>query len=436
MRFQVEYKEKLRTPEEAVQFIEPNTDIILPIMAGEPPALLESLPQHTKLRGNRLYRMLPAYPILNVDEDRIKQVSLFLSGQDRSGFHEGKVDLLPNHFSDIPALLKQVTTDRVIMAVVSPMDEEGYFSLGVSPSYTAPLIEDAKQIIVEVNEMMPRTYGEQNKIHISQVTALVENNKELPSVPNPILSGKDEKIGRIIAGIINNGDTLQIGFGAMPNAVMEFLTDHRDLGIYTEMLPDKIIDLYEAGAISNKNKPLFKEKTTMTFAFGTKRLYEFMHENEDLYFLPCDQSNDLRAISKFDNLVSINSTVEIDFLGQCNSETVKGSYYSSTGGQGDFAKGARLTKNGKGIICLYSTAKNDTISKIVPTLSVGAVTTTSKNDVDMVVTEYGVAQLKGKTIRERTEALINIAHPKFREELEFEARKLGYLPVKNFSFRS
>ena len=307
MRNHGEYTKKLRTPEEAVQFIEPNTDIILPVMAGEPPALLESLPKNTKLRGNRLYRMLPAYPILDVEEERIKQVSLFLSGQDRAGFHEGKVDLLPNHFSDIPALLK-VSGERVIMAVVSPMDEEGFFTLGVSPAYTAPLIADAKQIIVEVNEMMPRTYGDLNKIHISQVTAIVENNRELPTAPNPFLTEKDEKIGQTIAGIIKNGDTLQIGFGAMPNAVMEYLTDHRDLGIYTEMLPDKIIDLYEAGAISNLNKPLYIGKTTMTFAFGTKRLYDFMHENEDLYALPCDKSNNLCTIAQFDNLVSINST--------------------------------------------------------------------------------------------------------------------------------
>ncbi|WP_216830777.1 acetyl-CoA hydrolase/transferase family protein [Alkalihalobacterium elongatum] len=431
MNFNKEYAAKLKTPVEAVQFIEPNTDIILPVMAGEPPALLKALPKHNELSGNRLYRMLPVYPTLDIREDRVKQVSLFLGGFDRADFHDGKVDLLPNHFSDIPSLLKQVTKERVVMAVVSPMDDEGYFSLGVSPAYTSALIADAKQIILEVNECMPRTYGEQNKVHISQVTALIENHKELPAAPNPVLTEKDEKIGKTIAGIINDGDTLQIGFGAMPNAVMEFLTDHRDLGVYTEMLPDKIVDLYEAGAISNERKSLYKGKTTMTFAFGTKRLYDFMHENEDLFMLPCEKSNDLCTIAKIDNLVSINATVEVDFLGQCNSETVKGKYYSSSGGQADFAKGARLAKNGRGIICLYSTAKNDTISKIVPTLPQGAVTTTSKNDVDLIVTEYGVAELKGKTVRERTEALINIAHPKFREELEYEARKLGFLPSRN-----
>ncbi|WP_100400317.1 acetyl-CoA hydrolase/transferase family protein [Bacillus sp. FJAT-44742] len=428
MNFKADYEMKKRTAEEAVQMIQPQTGIVVPVMAGEPPALLEALPSHEGLKGNSLYRMLPSYPVLDIEEDRLKQVSLFLSGMDRPGYHEGKVDLLPNHFSDIPDLVREATEERVIMAAVSPMDEDGYFSLGVSPAYTAPLVEDAKQIILEVNERMPRTYGIKNQIHISQVTALIENTKELPEAPNPPLSDKDQQIGKYIADIINDGDTLQIGFGAMPNAVMDFLKDHKDLGVYTEMLPDKIVDLYESGAVTNVNKPLYKGKTTMTFAFGSKRLYDFMHENEDLYFIPCDQTNDVRSISKFTNLVSINTTVEVDFLGQCNSETVKGKYYSSSGGQADFAKGVRLTEQGRGIICLYSTAKNDTISKIVPALATGAVTTTSKNDVDTIVTEYGVAQLKGKTVRERTRALIDIAHPKFREELELQAAEMGLLP--------
>ena len=218
----------------------------------------------------------------------------------------------------------------------------------------------------------------------------------------------------------------------MPNAVIEYLKGHRDLGIHTEMLPDKVVDLYENDCISNTNKKIFKGKTTATFALGSKKLYDFMDNNKDIMMLPCNVSNDLRNIAQLDNLVSINSTVEIDFLGQCNSETMNGKYYSSTGGQADFAKGVRLTENGRGIICLYSTAKNDTISKIVSVLPQGAVVTTSKNDVDIVVTEYGKAELKGKTIQARTEALINIAHPKFRDQLTFEAIKRGFLSQKNF----
>lgn len=191
----------------------------------------------------------------------------------------------------------------------------------------------------------------------------------------------------------------------MPNAVMEYLKDHRDLGVYTEMLPDKVVDLYEQGVITNANKKIFKGKTTATFALGSKKLYDFMGNNQDILMLTCDVCNDVRNIAQLDNLVSVNTTVEVDFLGQCNSETINGKYYSSSGGQGDFTKGVRLTENGRGIICLYSTTKNDTISKIVPTLPQGAVVTTSKNDVDIIVTEYGKAELKGKTVQERTEAL-------------------------------
>lgn len=427
-----QYRAKRFNAEEAIRFIQPGDDIIFPAFAGEPPALLEALPSNKELSGNRLYRFIPTYPVLDVEPERIKQVSLFLGGFDRKGFSEGTIDLLPNHFSDIPSLLKQVTSNRVIMATVSPMDENGYFSLGTSLTYVGPLLAEAKNIILEVNQYMPRTFGDHNQIHISQVTALIENDFNIPTKPIPTLSDKDMKVGQTIAELIHNGNTIQIGFGSMPNAVLEYLKDHRDLGVHSEMVPDKIVDLYESGAITNQNKKIYKGKTTATIAIGTQKLYDFMNNNKDILMLPCDVCNDVRNIAQLDNLVSVNTTVEVDFLGQCNSETINGKYYSSTGGQGDFTKGIRLTENGRGIICLYSTAKNDTISKIVPFLPQGAVVTTSKNDVDIIVTEFGKAELKGKTIQERTEALINIAHPKFREQLTFDAIKRGFLPQKYF----
>ena len=434
MSYQEIYRAKCFTAEEAVYFVEPGEAIILPIHPGEPPALLEALPSNPRLHGNQLYRMLSGYSVLNVEQERIKQISLFLGAFDRKAFNEGLINLLPNHFSDIPSLLKLAAspTKRVIMAVVSPMDEEGYFSLGTSNSYIGPLLGDAKSIILEVNKNMPRTFGEHNRIHISQVTALIENHFDLPSLSNPILSDKDMKIGQTIAELIHNGDTIQIGFGSMPNAVIEYLKGHRDLGIHTEMLPDKVVDLYENDCVTNMNKNFFKGKTTATFALGSRKLYDFIDNNKDILMLPCNVSNDLRSIAQLDHLVSINSTVEIDFLGQCNSETINGKYYSSTGGQADFAKGVRMTENGRGIICLYSTTKNDTISKIVSSLPQSAVVTTSKNDVDIVVTEYGKAELKGKTVQGRTEALIKIAHPNFRDQLTFEAVKRGFLHQKNF----
>jgi acyl-CoA hydrolase len=432
MSFQEIYRGKVCTAEEAVRFVEPGEAIILPINPGEPPALLEALPSNNRLHGNSLYRMLTGYPVLNVDPETIKQVSIFLGAFDRRAFGEGTIDLLPNHFSDIPSLLKLSTSKRVIMAAVSPMDGEGYFSLGTSVSYLGSLLEDAKTIILEVNKNMPRTFGVQNRIHISEVTALIEHDFDLLSLPDPILKDKDMKIGQTIADLIQNGDTIQIGFGSMPNAVMEYLKGHRNLGIYTEMLPDKVVDLYENGVITNSNKEIYKGKTTATFALGSRKLYDFIDNNKDILMLPCNVCNDFRNIAQLDHLVTVNSTVEVDFLGQCNSETINGKYYSSSGGQGDFSKGVRLTEHGRGIICLYSTAKNDTISKIVPMLPQGAVVTTSKNDVDIIVTEYGKAELKGKTVQGRTEALIKIAHPNFREQLIYDAIKRGFLPQKNF----
>lgn len=415
------YEKKKTTAQEAVKLVEPGEGIIFPIMPGEPPSLLKALPSNGSLSGNTLYRMLPSFPTLDISPSKLKQVSIFLSGMDRKGFNQGNIDLLPNHFSDIPALLKKRTNRPVIMATVSPMDEDGNFSLGTSPSYVASLIEDAKTIILEVNKHMPRTFGAKNTIHISEVAALVENDFELPTLPSPKLSEKDLAIGKIIAETVKDGDTVQIGFGSMPNAVMEYLMDKRNLGIHSEMLPDKIVELYEKGVVNNKYKTTYPTKTVSTFAIGSKNLYGFMDNNRDILMMPCDMTNDIREIAKIDNLKAINSTVEVDFLGQCNSEMVKGSYYSSTGGQADFTKGVRLAKNGCGIICLYSTAKNDSISTIVPELALGSAVSTSKNDIDTIVTEYGKAELIGKTVQERAEALIEVAHPKFREELRQKA---------------
>ncbi|WP_216828315.1 acetyl-CoA hydrolase/transferase family protein [Alkalihalobacterium elongatum] len=420
------YEQKRKTSSnEAVAIIKPKTDIIVPLAVGEPPGLLDALPKANHLEGNRLYQMLSLRPVLNLDKSKVKVISMFLNKDERRAFYDHEIDLLPNHFSDLPYILNEITTNRVLMVTVSPMDENGYFSLGTNCDYIPFLINENVTIIVEVNEQMPRTFGK-NQIHISQVDAINENNQALPETPIIPLREEDKIIGNSIAELIKNGDTLQIGFGAIPNAIMNDLKSYQDLTIFTEMIPDQVVDLFESGAVSNRSNPLAPGKMTATFAYGTKRLYDFMHENSDVFMLPVDETNDVRHIASIDRMVTINATVEVDFLGQCNSETIGGRYYSSTGGQGDFGIGARMAKEGRGVICLHSTAKNGEISKIVPTLPSGAVVTTSKNDVDYVVTEYGVAKLRGKTIRERTQNLINIAHPKFREELTFAAKKMGF----------
>ncbi|WLR51299.1 acetyl-CoA hydrolase/transferase C-terminal domain-containing protein [Bacillus tianshenii] len=426
MTLQRKYEQKQTSAAKAVEFIEQGDDLIVPILVGEPPALLDALPHYDGLRGNRLFQMLSSRPVMQIDEERLKIISMFLGKDERRAFHAGEIDLLPNHFSDVPALLQEITSNQVIMATVSPIDEEGYFSLGTNCDYIAPLLKTAKTILVEVNKQMPRTYGE-NQIHIDEVKAIVENDLPLPVAGEPLITEKDAKIGSYVADLIHNGDTIQIGFGAIPNAVMDYLKNHRNLSVATEMIPDKLVDLIESGAVSNLSRKTYEGKTTGTFAYGSKRLYEFLHENKDVYMLPVNKTNDITSIANEGNIVTINASVEIDFLGQCNSEKVGKMYWSSTGGQAEFGIGARIAEGGRGIICLHSTAKNGQISKIVPTIAAGTPISTSKNDIDYVVTEYGVAKLRGKTIRERTKALINIAHPKFRDELEHTAKEMGYL---------
>ncbi|KIL78989.1 acetyl-CoA hydrolase/transferase family protein [Bacillus badius] len=421
-----QYRKKWTTAEEAVRLIEEGDDIIVPLIAGEPPALLAALEQREDLKRNRLFQMLTSRPAIRKKQEELKVISMFLSGGDRQAFREGAVDLLPNHFSDVPELLKETTDQRVIMATVSPMDENGFFSLGTNCDYTASLAKEAKTILLEVNEYMPRTYG-MNQIHLSEVTALIEQHQPLIEAPVPVITEKDETIGRYVASLIHDGDSLQIGFGAIPNAVMNSLKNHQNLSIVTEMIPDQLVELYQSGAVTNSSRIDYPGKTTATFAYGTKKLYDFLHENKTIYMLPVSETNDVRRISGIRNMVTINATIEVDFLGQCNSEKVGDVYWSSSGGQADFGMSARMSQGGRGIICLHSTAKNDTISKIVPVLAAGTPVTTSKNDVDYIVTEYGIAQLRGKTVRERVQALIQVAHPKFQEELTDQARNRGYL---------
>ncbi|MEB1809241.1 MAG: 4-hydroxybutyrate CoA-transferase [Bacillaceae bacterium] len=420
------YQEKVMSANKAVQLIQPGDEIIAPIAVGEPPALMEALMEYEGLENNTLYQMLSLRKVVPLAKEKLRIVSMFLNSHEREAYAKQMIDLLPNHFSNLPKILKTRVKNPIIIAQVSPIDNEGYFSLGTNCDYTATLVNHAKAIIVEVNDHMPRTYGK-NQIHLSQVKAIVEHTSPLTETGKPIISEKDKAIGRNIANLIKDGDTIQIGFGSIPNAVMEHLKDFRNLGVYTEMFPDSLVDLYESGAITNQNKPFYKGISTATFAFGSKRLYQFMHENPALCMIPVNESNSIKQIAQFDQFVTINGTVEVDFLGQCNSEVVKGNYYSSSGGQSDFGKGVTLCRDGRGIICLHSTTKDEKISKIVPYLHDKSVVTTSKNDVDFIVTEYGVAHLRNRTISERTRALIDISHPKFREELTFMAQRMGYL---------
>lgn len=421
------YENKEKKPEEVLSYIPNGADIIVPLANGEPQVLLDVLEENaSNLNGVRIHQMHA-----NKERDYIwgkyaghlDHVSYFLSRATRKAFLAGKCSLVPNHFHEMPRLLEKATKMSLIITAASPMDEHGYFSLGVTADYVAPFIGRVP-FFLEVNKQMPRTFGS-NEIHISQIEGYTNVDYPLIEVQPAVISEEDKKIAQFVAERIENGATIQSGIGAIPNAIVSMLTNHKNLGIHTELMADGVMELIQKGVATGTEKKISPGKAVTTFALGTKELYSFLDNNPGIEMLPVSYVNDPRIIAQEDNIVAINATTEVDFLGQCASETVQGRYYSSSGGQADFARGAMFAKNGKGFICLHSTAKNGTISRIQPQLSARSVVTTSKNDVDHVVTEFGVASLRGKSLSQRAQELINIAHPDFRDELTFMAKKWG-----------
>jgi acyl-CoA hydrolase len=425
----VDVENKKKSPEDVLTHIKSGDDLIVPIANGEPIVLLDTIEKHAeRLHGVRIHQMhaLKERPYIHGKyREHLRHVAYFLSGASRKAFLAGECDLVPNHFHEVPRLLRETTKTSMILAAAAPMDEHGYFSLGTQADYVASFIGKVP-FFLEVNPNMPRTFGA-NQVHISQILGYIEVDYPLHEAKEPNITEIDRRIASHVVERIQDGATLQVGIGAIPNAIIGFLENHKNLGIHTELLTDGIVDLANKGVINGIEKKTNQGKIVGTFALGSKKLYDFIHENTGVEMLPVDYVNDPRVIGQEDNMISINATTEVDFLGQCASETIAGRYYSSSGGQADFARGARFAKNGKGFICLHSTTRDGSISRIRPQLTIGSAVTTSKNDVDHIVTEYGVASLRGKSIAERTKALLAIAHPKFREELEFEAKKFGLL---------
>jgi acyl-CoA hydrolase len=313
----------------------------------------------------------------------------------------------------------------VVFALASEMDEHGNFALSLGADYTMAALQKARVIVLEANPNVPFAHG-QCHIHISQVTAVVESNEPVLEVGLPTIGPVQEAIAAHVAPMIEDGSTLQIGYGGIPDAVVMQLTGKQDLGIHTEMIGDGILKLVEAGAVTNRRKTFMPGRMVATFALGSRKLYDFMHHNPMLEMHPVSFTNDPYIAGQNDKLVSINASLQIDLLGQCGSESLAHLPYSGTGGQVDFVRAANRSRGGKSFIVLPSTAKEGSISRIVPTLSPGTHVTTSKNDINYVVTEYGVAQLRGKSAKQRAEALIGIAHPDFRGELRREAARLNY----------
>ena len=416
-------------PADVLQHLGSGADLIVPLANGEPVSLLDSIEASAgELEGVRVHQMHAIHdrPYLHgAFGGRLRHVSYFLSHVTRPCFRAGTIDLVPNNFSEMRAILAERTVDPLVLAAASRPDRHGYFSLGVSADYVASFIGRAR-FFLEANAQMPRTFG-RNQIHISQVVGWVEVDRPLVEVAPPPRHVVAERIAALVAERIPNAATIQTGIGAIPNAILAALSGHRDLGVHTELLSDGLMDLVDAGVVNGVAKQLNRTKVVGTFALGTRRLCEFLDENAAFELWPVRYVNDPRVIAQEDGFVSVNSTIAVDLLGQCASETVGGAYYSSSGGQADFARGAMYSKGGQGFVVLASTAKDDTISKIVPQLAPGDVVTTLKNTVDKVVTEWGVAELRGRSLHQRAAALIGIAHPAHRDRLRAQAADIGYL---------
>lgn len=439
---QMLYRERLRSAHEAVALIPSGAKIAMPIAAGQPPAILAALAERARagsVRDLRLYYLLctgiAGSSVFDFDlRDRIIPMSYFHGGVERALDKRRMtemlpaVDLVPCHFSQVPrSLVEHVGVDTLI-ATVSPMDADGNFSLGASTDYSLAVSrKPGTRLILEVNSNMPYVRGN-CMIPVSGVAAVVENDVSLPALAPAPRSDVDDAIGAIIAGLVDDGDCLQMGIGALPDAVCAGLSQHRHLGIHTEMMTSGLAALVKAGVIDNSRKQTHVGRSIFTFALGDKPLYDFLNNNPDIEAHPVEYVNNPFVIAQNDRAVSVNATLQIDLNGACNSEFVNGRQFSASGGQVDFVRGAYASRGGRSIIACHATAAKGTLSRIVPTLT-GPVTT-SRNDIHIVVTEYGWANLKGKSVAERAKALIGLAHPDFREELDRSAQKAGlYAPT-------
>lgn len=433
----MDYKNKLITIEQALDMIQSNDVIVSGMVAAEPRAILSRLHElNPKIKNVTVTNCLPMldadYFTKKEHADRFNADSWFLSGALRKGMANGNISFIPNHLHLAAIRRLDHIHTNIYMGNATPPDEHGYVSLSLSNVYEKRVMEEADLVILEINPNLPRTFGDV-EVHISDIDYMIEVNYPIPELPDGEITEKDEKIGQYIAQYINDGDCLQLGIGGIPNAVANALIHKKDLGVHTEMLTTGFMKLFKAGAISNKYKKTHRGKMVACFALGTKDLYDFIDNNPAVQILDGAYVNDPYVIGQNDNQVSVNSTIEIDLTGQCCSESIGSRQFSGTGGQSDTAVGAQNSKNGRSFIALYSTAmvknpatgEREEVSKIVAQLKPGAAVSLSRNDVHYVVTEYGIANLRGKNIRERVESLITIAHPKFRDQLLKEAIELG-----------
>ncbi|GHV26206.1 4-hydroxybutyrate CoA-transferase [Clostridia bacterium] len=437
----IDYTDKIITVEQALDMVRDGFNITTAMAAAEPVAFQSKL--HTiadRVHNITITSCLPTMDYEYLQEKYLAETDAFwlhcwfYTPILRKLHHTGRVSFIPNNLHFAGSKRNAAKHTDIFLSSASMPDEDGNVYLSCSNVYESVIMEECDKIILECSPNIPRVRGD-SFVPLSKVDHIILTDYYLPALPDGKSNERDELIGKHIAGLINDGDTIQVGIGGIPNAVCASIADKKDLGVHTEMMTTGIMRLMKQGVVTNKRKNLEPGKSVFAFAYGTQEMYEFMNENDDLLMRSGAWVNDPYVVGLNDNMVSINTTVEIDLTGQCCSESVGFKQISGTGGQSDTATGALRSKNGKSIIALYSTTtlKNkqtgeaEEISKIVPVLKEGAIVSLSRNDVDYVVTEQGVAYLRGLDIRLRVEALIAVAHPKFRDELYTAAKEYGYL---------
>ncbi len=437
-RWQELYKQKLKSAEEAAKMVETGDLIVSPLSNGQPLSLINAVAKRIKDDEITDITYVSGVDVRWFDlyspelKGKVLIDSGFVSPATRHGVGEGIFTYTPCRLGETVDMVTKCRNCTVTALVVSPMDKHGYFSTGcnVDWGWETAKTGNPRIIAIEVNENMPRTYGN-NQLHVSEVHAIVENHIPLFELPDIPLTKEDEIIGQYIADMIEDGSCIQIGIGGMPNAIANFLKDKKDLGIHSEMLTDTMVDLYNAGAVTCQKKNYMPYKWIGSFALGSKKLYDFLDDNPAVEMHSTKYVNDPYIIGKNDNMISVNATLEVDLTGQCASESISFKQYTGTGGQLDFVQGAWRSKGGKSFLTLYSTytdKEGNLKSKIVPSSSNGIYTTVSRTDVQYIVTEYGVAYLKGQNLRTRVKELVRIAHPDFRDWLTFEARRMNFIP--------
>ena len=427
MSWQEIYESRQMPVEEAIKLVKSEDRVVLGHTVGIPTYITDAMVDHKEDYTD--VEMVQLVPMGNCrfcepgTEGHFRLNSFFCGGLNKKDIMEGRADFTPCYFNEFPGLFRDELPVDVAILQATPPDKHGNISFGVSVDYAMEAARYAKKVIIEINSQMPRTLGD-TTIPVSMVDAFVLHDHPVIELPIAKIGETEKAIGENCAKLVKDGDTLQLGIGAIPDAVLLFLKDKKDLGIHSEMISDGVVNLVEAGVITNQKKNFHTGKSVVNFLMGTKRLYDYADDNPAVAMFPVSYVNNPYIAAKNDNLVAINSCVQIDFTGQICSESVGANQISGVGGQVDFARAAKMSKGGRSIIAIASTAGKGKISKIVPLLDNGAAVTTSRCDADYVVTEFGIAHLKGKCIRERAKSLIAIAHPDFRADLikAFEER--------------